>query len=70
MVLCLQLDLPLSPTFYKWLLGLESTLTIADLHHVDPVLAKSLGQLQDLVLKKKEIESCELHVSVAGSNYF
>ena len=38
-----MLDLPLNVVFYKWLLGLESSLGPADLHHVDPALALHLG---------------------------
>ena len=57
-----QLDLPLSRVFYKWLLGLESTLTLSDIHHVDPVLAASLQQLQDVVIQKKNLEADTSHV--------
>ena len=58
-----QLDLPLSLVFYKWLLGLESTLTLSDLHHVDPVLAASLQQLHDVVIQKQNLEADTSHVS-------
>ena len=57
-----QLDLPLSLVFYKWLLGLESTLTLSDVHHVDPVLAASLHQLHDVVIQKKNLEADPSHV--------
>ena len=57
-----QLDLPLSHVFYKWLLGLESTLTLSDVHHVDPVLATSLQQLYDVVIQKKNLEADASHV--------
>jgi len=58
-----QLDLPLSLVFYKWLLGLESTLTLSDLHHVDPVLAASLQQLHDVVIQKQNLGADTSHVS-------
>jgi len=57
-----QVDLPLSLVFYKWLLGLESTLTLSDVHHVDPVLAASLHQLHDVVIQKKNLEADASHV--------
>jgi len=59
---CRQLDLPLSLIFYKWLLGLESTLSLSDMHHVDPVLAASLQQLHDVVIQKKNLEADASHV--------
>ena len=39
-----MLDLPLNLIFYKWLLGMESSLGPADLHLVDPALALHLGK--------------------------
>ncbi|KAK3801055.1 hypothetical protein RRG08_013451 [Elysia crispata] len=50
-----MLDLPLSRVFYKWILGQESTLTSADLYHVDRVVARSFQQLEDIVHQKKQI---------------
>lgn len=61
--ICPQLDLPLSLVFFKWLLGQEHTLTASDIHHIDPVLAKSFQQLDDLLRQKKRIESDRSHVS-------
>ena len=63
--MCLQLDLPLSLVFYKWLLGQEHTLTAAEIRHVDPVLAKSFQQLDDLLRQKKRIDADRSHVGRA-----
>ncbi|XP_071951146.1 E3 ubiquitin-protein ligase TRIP12-like isoform X2 [Antedon mediterranea] len=49
------LDIPLSLPFYKWVLGQEGSLTSADLHYVDPVLARSYDQLADLLRQKKRL---------------
>ncbi|XP_033112984.1 E3 ubiquitin-protein ligase TRIP12-like isoform X2 [Anneissia japonica] len=49
------LDIPLSLPFYKWVLGQEGSLTPADLHYVDPVLARSYDQLHDLLRQKKRL---------------
>ena len=61
--LLFQLDIPLSLVFFKWLLGQEHTFTASDLHYVDPVLAKSFKQLDDLLRQKKRIDSDRSHVS-------
>jgi len=58
-----QIDLPLSVPFYKWLLGLENTMTSADLDQIDPVLAKSFNQLEQILREKKRIEADCSHVS-------
>ena len=60
---CFQLDLPLSTVFYKWILGQEQCLTSADLSSVDPMLAKSYYQLEEVLRQKKRIESDRSHVS-------
>ncbi|KAK2164418.1 hypothetical protein NP493_1414g01032 [Ridgeia piscesae] len=52
-----MIDLPLSVPFYKWLLGLENTMTSADLDQIDPVLAKSFNQLEQILREKKRIEA-------------
>ena len=59
----LQLDLPLSLIFYKWLLGQEHTLTASALSLVDPVLAKSFEQLDEVLRQKKRIDHDRSHVS-------
>lgn len=52
-----QVDIPLSVVVYKWLLGQESTIHPGDLRHVDPVLAKSLEPLQEIVDQRAVILS-------------
>jgi len=59
-----QVDLRLSLVFYKWLLGLEASLTLSDLQHVDPVLAASLQRLHDVVVQKKNIDADTSHVRI------
>lgn len=59
----LQLDIPLSLVFYKWLLGQEHSLTSSDLQHLDPVIAKSFQQLEDVLHQKQRILSDKSHVS-------
>ena len=58
----LQLDLPLSEAFYKWMLGTEGTFTAQDLQHVDPVVASSFAQLAAVAVKKHTLESDPLLV--------
>lgn len=58
-----MLDLPLSLAFYKWMLGQEHSLTSADLLYVDPVLAKSFYQLEDILRQKKKIEADTSHTA-------
>lgn len=61
-----QLDIPLSLVFYKWLLGQEHTLTPADLQYIDPTLAKSFSQLEEVLRHKKRIETDRSHVSTVS----
>ncbi|XP_060069438.1 E3 ubiquitin-protein ligase TRIP12-like [Ylistrum balloti] len=56
-----MLDLPLSLVFYKWMLGQEHSLTSSDLQHVDPVVAKSFRQLEDVVRQKQRILADKSH---------
>ncbi|XP_018399273.1 PREDICTED: E3 ubiquitin-protein ligase TRIP12 isoform X3 [Cyphomyrmex costatus] len=51
-----MLDLPFSLTFYRWLLGEEHTLTLADLAYVCPDVYRTLSKLQDVVRKKEAME--------------
>ncbi|XP_067205522.1 E3 ubiquitin-protein ligase TRIP12 isoform X2 [Linepithema humile] len=51
-----MLDLPFSLTFYRWLLGEEHTLTLADLAHVCPDVHRTLGKLQEVVRRKEVME--------------
>ncbi|KAL8586262.1 hypothetical protein ACOMHN_003777 [Nucella lapillus] len=56
-----MIDIPLSPVFYKWMLCQEHGLSSADLHHIDPMLAKSFLQLEDIVHRKKLIYADRSH---------
>ncbi|XP_003424889.1 E3 ubiquitin-protein ligase TRIP12 isoform X4 [Nasonia vitripennis] len=51
-----MLDLPFSLTFYRWLLGEESALNLADLAFVDQDVYRSLCKLQDVARRKEVIE--------------
>ncbi|XP_018345656.1 PREDICTED: E3 ubiquitin-protein ligase TRIP12 isoform X5 [Trachymyrmex septentrionalis] len=51
-----MLDLPFSLTFYRWLLGEEHTLTLADLAYVCPDVYRTLSKLQEVVRKKEAME--------------
>ncbi|XP_057663764.1 E3 ubiquitin-protein ligase TRIP12 isoform X1 [Diorhabda carinulata] len=50
-----MLDLPFSVTFYRWLLGQETSLTLSDLRHVDPELYKTLRKMHYLVRQRDAI---------------
>uniref|UniRef100_A0A1B6I391 E3 ubiquitin-protein ligase n=1 Tax=Homalodisca liturata TaxID=320908 RepID=A0A1B6I391_9HEMI len=50
-----MLDLPLSVTFYRWLLGEENTLGLADLAHVAPDVHRTLVKLQAVVHRKQTL---------------
>lgn len=58
-----MVDLPLSEVFYKWLLGQEHSLTAADLQFIDPVLARSYQQMEQIVRQKKRIEADRSHTA-------
>ncbi|XP_050045361.1 E3 ubiquitin-protein ligase TRIP12 isoform X2 [Dermacentor andersoni] len=51
-----MLDLPLSLAMYKWMLGQEGSLSLADMESIDPGLAQSLRQLHQVVQEKRRIE--------------
>ncbi|XP_034951039.1 E3 ubiquitin-protein ligase TRIP12 isoform X2 [Chelonus insularis] len=51
-----MIDLPFSLTFYRWLLGEEQTLTLADIAHICPDLYRTLSKLQDVVRRREAIE--------------
>lgn len=53
----LQLDLPFSITFYRWLLGQEHSLSLVDLHHVSPDIHKTLRKLEEIVRKRDRIQN-------------
>lgn len=52
----MQLDLPFSLTFYRWLLGEEHALNLSDLAYVDADVYRTLCKLQDIVRRKEVIE--------------
>lgn len=51
------LDIPFSVSFYRWLLGQESTLTLRDLNHVAPDVYRTISRLQMLIQQKRMIEN-------------
>ena len=55
------LDIPFCQILYKWLLNQEGTLDLGDLAAVDPVLAQSLTQLQQVVQRKRQLEQDSSH---------
>ena len=48
--------MPFSLTFYRWLLGEEHSLGLADLAYVDVDVHRSLSKLQEVVRRKEAIE--------------
>lgn len=50
-----MLDIPMSPVFYKWLLGREAFFSSADLEKVDPALAKTFYRLEDIARRKSRL---------------
>lgn len=56
-----MVDIPLSLAFYKWLLGQEYSMSGGDLYHVDPVMAKSFSQLEEILSQKKRLEEDKSH---------
>lgn len=52
-----MIDLPLSQTFYKWIVEQGQNMDLSDMQYVDSSLHKSLTQLYDVVLQKKKIET-------------
>uniref|UniRef100_V9IL08 E3 ubiquitin-protein ligase n=2 Tax=Apis cerana TaxID=7461 RepID=V9IL08_APICE len=55
-----MLDLPFSLTFYRWLLGEEHMLTLADLAHVCPDVHRTLTRLQQVIRQKETIEKDQI----------
>lgn len=49
------MDLPFSVTFYRWLLGHEPCLTLADLKLVNPEIYRTLRKMQHIVQERDEI---------------
>lgn len=52
----LQLDLPCSIPFYRWLLCEEQTLSLADLAYVAPEVQSTLVRLYELVKQRDSIQ--------------
>jgi E3 ubiquitin-protein ligase TRIP12 len=52
--ICIQLDLPFSIPFYRWLLGEENSLDLHDLGQVAPEVQGTLIRLQEIV-KQRDI---------------
>ncbi|CAG9769753.1 unnamed protein product [Ceutorhynchus assimilis] len=50
-----MLDLPFSLTFYRWLLGHEQCLTLADLKYVSPDIYVTIRKMQAIVRQRDEI---------------
>lgn len=59
-----QVDLPLGLPFYKWMLRQETSLTSHDLFDIDPVVARSVYHLEDIVRQKKRLEQDKSQVSL------
>lgn len=57
------LDIPFCQILYKWLLNQQGTLDLGDLAVVDPVLAQSLTQLQQVVQRKRQLELDTSHTA-------
>ncbi|KAM4771356.1 E3 ubiquitin-protein ligase TRIP12 [Rhinophrynus dorsalis] len=49
-------DIPLGLPFYKWMLRQETSLASHDLLNIDPVVAKSVYHLEDIVRQKRRLE--------------
>lgn len=50
------LDIPLSLTFYKWMLNQDNNFSLADIKHIDESLAQTVFKLEELVAKKNQLE--------------
>ncbi|XP_071797988.1 E3 ubiquitin-protein ligase TRIP12-like isoform X1 [Asterias amurensis] len=50
-----MIDIPLSLPFFKWLLGKSESLNSYDLQYIDPVLARSFYQLEEIMQQKKKL---------------
>lgn len=50
------LDIPLSLTFYKWILNQENNLYLSDIKYIDECFAETVFKLEQVMAKKIEIE--------------
>jgi E3 ubiquitin-protein ligase TRIP12 len=53
----LKVDIPMSIPFYKWLLGQQSSLSMADLTHIDETVARTICNLEAVARKKQRLDS-------------
>ena len=51
-----MVDLPFSRPFYQWLLREESALCAADLLNIDPTIAGTVAQLEEIARKKRRLD--------------
>ncbi|XP_066267756.1 E3 ubiquitin-protein ligase TRIP12-like isoform X2 [Branchiostoma lanceolatum] len=58
-----MVDFPLSLPFYKWVLGQEATLSVTDIQYLDPVVAKSVSQLVDVLRQKSRLQEDKAHTA-------
>ncbi|XP_066454270.1 E3 ubiquitin-protein ligase TRIP12 isoform X7 [Eleutherodactylus coqui] len=58
-------DIPLGLPFYKWMLRQEFSLASHDLVNVDPVVAKSVYHLEEIVRQKKRLEQDKALVTIS-----
>ena len=56
-VFILQLDLPISIPFYRWLLNEESSISLADLGQIAPEVQGTLLRLNEIVKKREIIQA-------------
>ncbi|KAM4693958.1 E3 ubiquitin-protein ligase TRIP12 isoform 3-T6 [Discoglossus pictus] len=49
-------DIPLGLPFYKWMLRQENALATHDLGNIDPIVAKSVYHLEEIVRQKRRLE--------------
>ena len=57
-------DLPRGLPFYKWMLQQGASLTSHDLFDIDPVVARSVYHLEDIVRQKKRLEQDKSQVGL------
>ncbi|KAI8498816.1 Ubiquitin-protein ligase [Branchiostoma belcheri] len=58
-----MVDFPLSLPFYKWVLGQEASLSVTDIQYLDPVVAKSVSQLVDVLRQKSRLQEDKAHTA-------
>ncbi|KAI1712208.1 HECT-domain (ubiquitin-transferase) domain-containing protein [Ditylenchus destructor] len=63
-----MLDIPLAPTFFKWIIGDESNLGLDDLEVLEPTLYRSLHNMSKV--DDKDFEDLESYFLFPGENAF